>query len=72
MPAPQFVVVHNRDRDGNPQPNGSEPQNASGNPLNGPEGRDENSRVGAQIENLVNDLLRNFMDVFNGREFLRM
>lgn len=28
--------------------------------------------MGAQIENLVNDLLRNFMDVFNGREFLRM
>jgi len=28
--------------------------------------------VGAQIESLVNDLLRNFMEVFSGREFLRM
>ena len=28
--------------------------------------------MGSQIENLVNNLLRNFMDVFNGREFLRM
>ena len=28
--------------------------------------------MGSQIESLVNNLLRNFMDVFNGREFLRM
>ena len=27
---------------------------------------------GARIESLVNNLLRSFMDVFNGREFLRM
>ena len=86
MPAPQFVVVHNN-RDGNSQEqgeagnsgnaggaqaNGSNPSasNNSSNPLG--DQQPEGSRVGSHIENLVNDLLRNFMDVFTGREFLRM
>ena len=86
MPAPQFVVVHNN-RDGNgqeqgeaensgnaggAQANGSNPSasNNSSNPLG--DQQPEGSRVGSHIENLVNDLLRNFMDVFTGREFLRM
>ena len=28
--------------------------------------------MGAQIESLVNDILRDFMDVFNSRDFVRM
>lgn len=28
--------------------------------------------MGAHIENIVNDILRDFMDVFNGRDFMRM
>ena len=28
--------------------------------------------MGEQIESLVNDILRDFMDVFNGRDFMRM
>ena len=65
MPAPQFVVVHNSSEE--PGASGA----ASGEPRAGAEGQ-EGGAMGSQIESLVNNLLRNFMDVFNGREFLRM
>ncbi len=73
MPAPQFVVVHNRDGErvdggSNAANSGAAGQSSGSAPAEG----DADGRVGAQIENLVNDLLRNFMTVFNGREFLRM
>ena len=46
--------------------------NSSANNASSGADADGDNRVGAQIESLVNDLLRNFMTVFNGREFLRM
>lgn len=75
MPAPQFVVVHNRDGervDGGPDVPGGIPGVNLGGADQSSGNADGEGRVGAQIENLVNDLLRNFMTVFNGREFLRM
>ena len=70
MPAPQFVVVHRGEGEAGADGASNIP---NANPLSGPGGQPAtDSRVGAQIENLVNDLLRNFMEVFSGREFLRM
>ena len=65
MPAPQFVIVH---RGGEENKSGGADAGAEGGPTDPAGG----SRVGSQIENLVNDLLRNFMQVFSGQEFLRM
>lgn len=68
MPAPQFVVMHRGDEGEENKASGA---GAEGGGAAGAEGGGD-SRVGAQIENLVNDLLRSFMNVFDGREFLRM
>lgn len=75
MPAPQFVVLHRNNGEENSQGGGAPSNNNNNNNTgNGPsaESNAEGSRVGDQIENLVNDLLRSFMNVFDGREFLRM
>jgi len=67
MPAPQFMVVHNQDANG-ATTNPLSATTQAANPLAGGTGNEQ----GVQIESLVNNLLRSFMDVFNGREFLRM
>ena len=63
MPAPQFVVMH-RDEEG--------AENRPGDSGTGAAQDGNEQEQGARIESLVNNLLRSFMDVFNGREFLRM
>jgi hypothetical protein len=69
MPAPQFVIVH---RGGEENKSGAAGEGAGATGPTDPADPAGGSRVGAQIENLVNDLLRNFMQVFSGQEFLRM
>ena len=64
VPAPQFVMMH-RAQPENGQGDASNAQN----PLST---TDNETRVGQNIENMVNNLLRSFMDLFNQREFLRM
>ena len=39
---------------------------------NGEAGEDQSNNRNEQVEHMVNDLLRNFMDIFTGHEFLRM
>ena len=36
------------------------------------ESHQRSEAMAGQIENIVNDLMRSFIDIFNGREFLRM